>query len=672
MSRDKRKFGGRSLSSLRDNEYVGNTRETDRDWDIDGSGTPLDRIWRDWAEAGQYHAQINLERAVRVYKDYAEGSGRQERYMPDGIPHVTIPLVPSIINQKVSTICQDDVRIEFQSNRSERAGNVMTDFCAAMLDRLGFQRIVKRWVRAGLITPASFLHCYWDEDYVGPDAVAKGSIRIEVISCLNVRVANKAVKDMQQQEWIIIASREKVKRVRNAIKDQSKRDLVKPDFADFNSDLTEDGSETCTVLTRYFRVDGAVYFEKAVRGTMLCPPTPLDPELEILTAEAWEALDPEHQHSPDMEPDGKNDSVSRNRFSLYPIEILVFTEDEDSYLGIADVENMIAGQNTVNAMYSLAVQNGIDIQAKYVVKEDALENQTITNEVGEVLVDHSRGSGDGIKILAGTPQMTNQMLQLPLSLIETIKKLKAASDVTMGDVSKEYSATAISLLQTAAEKPTEDMVSCKEEAVQRFGRILLQFFKFYYEDTRYMFRLRSGERKDISKKFGIPLDEVPTRAEGRFTGTDFLDDVFDVNVTVGQGGKISQATAFAFLQSFFTTVVPQTKPSQQRALIDQVPRHVLPNKERLLDLIDEDENGIIAQLTAENEQLKAAVKSLQGGAKELGTIVNMQQRYINEYQNESGRVIADKDRQIANLLSSAEAAGGSAPQKGNDGQKPVS
>lgn len=671
---------GQKAMMARDNQYVGMPKPEPEnpDWDIDGNGTPLDRIWNDWNEAGQYLAQINLEKACTIYKDYAEGNGGQERYMPDGIPHVTLPVIPSIIRQKTSTICQNPVRIEYFSNMSDKAGRILTNFSDYQLVSIKFQRLIKSCVRYALIEGLSLAHAYWDEDSIGRDAIAKGAVRLERVSVLKVRVANKDVKDIQDQEWVIIASREKVKKVRRMCRTDDARDKVQPDNADFDHTMTENGGKLCTVLTRYFRIDGEVYFEKACKGTMLCDPTPLNPNLDILTGEeAWKLMDPQHAQSPDHEPDGRETAQDRVKWNRYPIEWLVLTEMDDSYLGVSDVEDMLPGQNAINAMYSLAVQNGIDIQTKYIAKEDALGNQTITNEIGEVLIDHHRGNGDGIKVLTGVPQMTNEMLQLPLSLIETVRKLKSTSDVTMGDVSKEYSATAISLLQTAAEKPTEDMTAQKEEFAERIGRVLLQFYRFYYEDTRYMFDISNAERKELSDRLGVPMSNVPSRVEGRFNGTDFMEDAFDIKVSAGPGGKLSQSTEYSFLIQFFQ-LAPNLTPTQKRMFVEKVPSHILNDKQKLLELIDEEESGQVAQLEATVKQQQAVIKSLQGGSKEMGTIINYLTNYIREYEKQAGSLLKSKDEQIGGLLDGRAAEGlerqanAENQNKGNNVQKTVS
>ena len=635
----------------------------------DEVGSPLSLIWKDWEEAGNYLSQINLSKAVAIYRDYAEG--RMAKYMPDGIPKVTLPVVPSILRQKTSTICQNPVRVEYFSNRSIEASQKMTRFSDYILEQLDFQRYIKSCVRFAQIDLAAYIHAYWDEDAIGLDSIAKGAMRIERVSCLKVRVANKDVKDIQRQEWVMVASREKVNRVREMCKFKDKIDQIQPDANEFDTRLTENGGELCTVLTRYFRIDGEVYFEKACRGTMLCDPTPLNPNLSAISEEFWKNLEAEHSTSPDMEPDGETTKVDRRKWNLYPIEILSFTEMEDSYLGIPDIDMMIPGQNAINLLYSLAVQNGIDIQTKYVVKEDALGNQTITNEIGETLIDHSRGPGQGINILAGTPQMTNEMLQLPLSLIETMKKLMSTADVTMGDVSKEYSATAISLLQTAAEKPTEDMTAQKEEFVARLGRIFLLFYKFYYEDARFMFERPMAERKKFSEEYKIPLDKVPERQEGIFNGEEFMEDSFDIRVSAGPGGKMSQSTTFSWLQTFMQ-LAPNLSPADKRLFVQATPSYILSEKDEILEHIEEEESGIIARLTQEVQQKDAIIKSLQGGAKQLGTTVQYLQNYISEYSKESSNLIASKDAEIQRLMEIANPEHGTAKQIGNDAQKAVS
>lgn len=446
----------------------------------------LNRMWGDWNEATSYMDSINAEQGVRIYEDYAEG--RQRQYMPSILPNIVLPVIPSVVRQKTSTITENPVRIEYFSNVSTTASEQMTRFSDYQLSLCKFPRHLKSCVRYALIEGTSFLHIFWNEDSVGREAIAEGGIKMERIPMLRVRVANKDVKDIQDQEWIMVASRESVKKAREMCVNPEDKEKVQADQNEFDPSNVENGGSLCTVLTRYFRKDGEVYFEKAVKGTMLCEPKAMNPMvmLQLMRMANSAKRDAQTSTAPDETLDRPTEADTRMKFNLYPLARLIMTESSDSYLGISDVEDMISGQNAVNVMYALALKNGIDIQTKYRVKEDALGNQTLTGLPGEMVTDHHRGSDPGISILAGTPSMTNEMIQLPLSLIETIKKLKASSDITMGDVQKEYSATAISLLQTAAEKPTEDMIDQKEQFVEEVGRICLLFYKFYYEDARYM------------------------------------------------------------------------------------------------------------------------------------------------------------------------------------------
>lgn len=633
----------------------------DRDYGSPNDKNKQTSIYEDWLKCKQWQDEKNLSGACAVYQDYVEG--RQSKYMSKQVQPVQLNVIGPIIKNKVSTICESPVDIDYFSNASTDDSQNVTRFSNYQLAAMNWEDKLRSFVYWAEVHPVTFAHIYWNEDAVGQESIAQGGIRLERLSCLNVGVANPTLKDIQDQEWIITAVRDNVRKAKEMCEKKSDREFIKPDDNEMDGSVIEqDDNALVTVFTRYFRKDGEVYFEKSTSNVVLCEPKPMNPNISY--EKSNEKEDAETSKSPDSTLDKPTQKDIHMKFNLYPIEPLVLDESFDSYLGISDVDGMISPQNVVNLMFSLTIQNGIDIQAKYLVKDGALQNEEITNTIGETLHDHYRGQGDGIKVINGGATMTNQMLQVPLSLIETMKKLNASSDVTMGDVSKEYSATAISLLQTAAEKPTEGRRRQVELFSQRLGRIFLLYYKFYYENARYMFKADDHERKQIAESINIgvnpdgsnqtlPVDQVPSTLEGRFDGRRYQDEIFDIQVTAGQGGKLSQSTEFQYIVQFMQTT-QNMSPQQKRLFIKATPEYILHSKQELLDLVDEEENGQVSQLEGKLQEAAQVIETYKAGSKQLATYLNYLKNYIKEYQKESGSYMSNQDQTINQMLNESE------------------
>lgn len=638
----------KDLDSFRDGAYIPTAKEDGDLTSYEEGEDALTTIWKDWELTRDYLNSRNVPNCIRMYEDYYQD--KQWKYMPKSLPNICFNVIAAIIKQKQSTICESPIQLDYFTNSSSQDSQEITRFIAFLLKTMGFEKALRSAVKWSLVRMNDYLHFYWNEDAIGQDANAKGACKVERIHVLNIGMCNPTVKNIQDQEWVIIATREKVERAKRMCQFKDEKDKIVHDDNEINDEVTEqDDNSLCTVLTRYFRINGEVYFEKATKFALLTKPTPLNPNLTIQEIRRKrQKRDPETSKNPDEHLEDMVYEEQTNKFFLYPIVDVCLNESSDSYLGISDIEGMVAPQNAVNVMYSLAVQNGIVLQPKYLKKPDALRGEVITNEIGQVLTDHHKGGGDGVKILTGVAQYSDEMLNTPLAMIETLKKVKSSADVTMGDVSKEYSATAISLLQTAAEKPTEDMERQKELAAEEAGKILLLFAKFYYRNARYAYDITEQEQMAMADSYQLPREAIPMRQEGRFFGNKFINNVCDIQVSAGAGGKLSQATQFQFLIQFFQLSGNMT-PDQKRAFIKATPNYIFSDKDQLLALVDAEEQGVIAQMQQEIAKLEQAINTYDIGTKEMATIIDYLKKYINYFQKSAGEQIDLRDKKIAAL-----------------------
>ena len=203
---------------------------------------------------------------------------------------------------------------------------------------------------AGLKKGTYVFHYYWDKNARGMRGVVQGGMRVENIDVLNFFVANPNETDEQKQKWLLIASREEVEAVKTSADKDVDKDLIKSDTSESKYQETEqEGTDYVTVLTRYFRVDGEVHWEKGTKSVMLTKATPLTPDLKGAAHEIKKALgeDPAIDALPDS-PEEEIQNTQVNKFELYPVVVGQWEQRDKSIYGIGEVEGLIDNQDSIN------------------------------------------------------------------------------------------------------------------------------------------------------------------------------------------------------------------------------------------------------------------------------------------------------------------------------------
>jgi hypothetical protein len=175
---------------------------------------------------------------------------------------------------------------------------------------------------------------------------------------------------------------------------------------------------------------------------------------------------------------------------------------------------------------------------KVLVKPNALQGQTLTNQPGQVVVDYTPGNQWGIQNLQATP-FTAQALQFAPALIDLIRTVSNATEVITGEmVSKDLSGYAIAQLQAQAQKPIEMQRKRFWQHKEREGKILEMFFKLYYDNKPFTYK-NSLEEK-IAMRQANPMQNVPETTADIFNGEEFQDINFNIIVEAGAGTQYSE------------------------------------------------------------------------------------------------------------------------------------
>lgn len=585
------------------------------------------KVWEDYRKGVEYQQLIGLSKNLPIFVDFYEGKqwpAPTER--TKGLPRPVVNIIKMICRNKKSAILSAPVRLIYKTaaNLGREVNTERFNRFAAYIQReLGQEELDKRAIHDAVRKGPYFYHYYWDAEARGKDGIREGALRGEIIDPLSIFFADPTECDEQKQEWIIIASRENVKSVRIKADKGIDKSLIGPDENEEKYHTKEqEGDKLCTVLTRYFRKDGEVWFEKSVKATVVNAPRPLSPDIEAAKLEL--KLDTDGSVDPDAPNNDLPDSTGgeelmpkKAKAVLYPIVVGSYEPREKCIYGLGEVEGLIPNQKLINftlGMMALAVQE--QAWGKYVVHPNALKDQRITNEPGQVLTDHS-GTGNGIK------RMTEQAIHsIPLELVDTISNLTrvvtGSSEVMTGEtLGASMSGAAIAQLQAQAQQPNEELRDGFHIVKEKIGKVLAQFFKLYYAEKSFVYE---DIIDDESGEKGIFSDV--------FSSSEFVDVDFEVTVEATAGTRSSTAGDINILENLFSSGQISLK-----TFINAYPEDAISNRSEILKGIDADERdkikayeAQIAQLQGTLEQYAAALKEAQATADKVLPVINENKR----------------------------------------------
>lgn len=564
-------------------------------------------IYKDYRSGRSYQQSIGLVDTISENVRFYEGKQWADRTeKTKTIPRPVTNYVRFIVRNKKAGILSSNVKLAYTCPRNPEYADKLTKFNATMESEMDMARLREEIVESGVVKGSGFLHYYWDADAVGETGEYKGGVRAESIDPLNIYFANPTETDEQKQKWIIIVSRVDVDAVR-AMTDGKNKEDIQPDECDNNDydEKEQDDSKLVTVYTRYFRVDGEVYYERATKNVMLHAPRALTPELT--EAVDSDAADEAESNSPDEVCEA---SEFKYKARLYPVLAYRYEKREKCIYGLSEVEGIIPNQKIINlmaSMHALAAQNVA--WGKYIVSEGALRGQQITNVPGQVIVDYSPGNvaGNGIKQMSGQP-INDTALRIANELAQNTRIVTGASETVTGEaIGANQSGEAIAQLQAQALKPIDDLKETFWRTCVRGGKIVEQFYKLYYEDKPYSWQEKDEWKSDV------------------FSGKEIQGYEFTVNVEAGAGSKWSEAINANILERLLGAGLIDFS-----TYVELYPDAAMPFKATLKQRLAQKEQSESVMLKAQAEQQAAELKKKEQQINELAEYIKVQQQTVKQ------------------------------------------
>lgn len=583
-------------------------------------------LWEDYQNGLTYQQNSGLAKNLPIFVNFYEGKQwAAPTKNTKNLPRPVVNIVKMICRSKKSAILSTPVKIIYKAENESADVEKFNNFAAYIQKEIGQEALDKKAIDDGVKKGSYFYHYYWDSEAKGKDGSQPGGVRCEIIDPLSIFFSNPTELDEQKQKWIMIASREDINSVRAKCDKSVDPDTIVADESDSKyGTIEQEGNELCTVLTRYFRKDGEVYWEKATRTAIINKPTPLAPDIQAISKEYGFEEDAPNNSLPDNHETQPLTTDSTKAY-LYPIVVGNYEIREKSIYGLGEVEGIIPNQKSINFNLAMSLLNAQEVAwGKYIVDPNALKGQVINNEPGQVLIDYSQ-TGNGIR------KMTEQVIQSqPLQLVDTLTQLTrvvtGSSEVMTGEtLGASMSGAAIAQLQSQAQQPIEELKDTFWLVKEKQGKILAQFFKLYYKEKEFTYESTEPKidkfGKPILDNFGQPQEEEVELTD-IFNSADYQGVDFDVVVEATSGTKSSAAGDINALDVLLAKGLISMK-----TYLKAYPKDALSNRSEILKGIEEDEKSQITQLQQElkqaQEQLAQSTQLIQQQKETVDKVVSV-------------------------------------------------
>ena len=216
-------------------------------------------VYQKFQASDRYKEQKGIITDAKRSVDFYEG--RQWRDFKNKLPfeNPTINVVGNMVDSKAASILNKTWTINYVVNDDTAQTDKINKFTEWQMKQLKQDELNARLTYDGLNKGTFILYLYWDEDAVGQMGVMDGSVKATTIDIQDIAVANPTNTDVQKQEYIIIHSRESIRKVKEIcdtlISDKEKDELIIPyEYeSNYTNDVEQNNEVMTDVYTKFFK-----------------------------------------------------------------------------------------------------------------------------------------------------------------------------------------------------------------------------------------------------------------------------------------------------------------------------------------------------------------------------------------------------------------------------------
>ena len=543
-------------------------------------------IYEQFEHANSFKTQINLHKDIK--RSVLFENGKQWNMDEDiaEFPKITLNIIKQIGKAKKSNIMQNEYGYLISSNNFKSVRKIQ-DFLKHLADSVDLRTKDLKSLTDDFIKGTAIGYFYWDAEKRGFMKKSGGQLRYENIDIRHFAVANPYIQSIQDQEWIIVVSREKI----NSLKEKygKDKDIVSDgNLYTFDTEVEPTArtvdEELVNVYTKFYRnKEGQVFFIITTQFEILKNETPLNPY--------YKGSKKEMPNTTRLQDDKKDtDTRSEHVFDRYPFVRLCLNERDNNFYGLPVTLEYIESQKSINNHYSVydkALQD--NVLGGFVFRKGVLDETEITTENGQMigldmLPNENINNVFGRIPVANVPQDSYNYSQ---SLIGLTRQVAGASNIQLGmsDYAGQSGKQTQMLLQRAQENSSDTAMTFNEFKRDQ-AYIMFSFAKFFYDNEDFAV-IEHGFKEDNVRDYTGPK---------KFDGTEYLEDDVRIDIKVGASPSFSEFTNIELMG-----LMVQSGQAPFEAYISLLPEGYVSNKQELLKL---SQNNSLKQIEAMNKQME--------------------------------------------------------------------
>ncbi|MBQ9081937.1 MAG: hypothetical protein IJY28_00370, partial [Clostridia bacterium] len=241
-------------------------------------------LWQQYENGLEYQRSMGFRTNFPMYIRFKEGEQwAAPTARTRNLPRPVFNIVEMFIRHKRAAVLNQSVALSYaaEEDGSGDAGMAvqgardLTDYAQQLWEHLDQDGLNREMMDDAATLGSGILHYYYDTEVIGDGRMPfVGEIRGENIDPLNIFFGDPQQREVQKQPYIIIASRRRVREVQEMARHAGLpervcraigRDEAAMDEAYDAARIEVRDEDKCTVLTRYYRINGQVYFDRATR-----------------------------------------------------------------------------------------------------------------------------------------------------------------------------------------------------------------------------------------------------------------------------------------------------------------------------------------------------------------------------------------------------------------------
>lgn len=480
----------------------------------------------------QYKSKTNFINYINEQQDFYNGN-QYPKVNLNNMIRVTLNICSMCVKIKASKITGTPIYITFTADDNKTDTTALRQFDEYNYNKMKMDAHNYQSALNGYVNGTEIVYMPWDDDDTSYKGIYKGGIALEHIDPRNFAVANPYINDVQKQKWVMFWEDYDVNALVDMVEGENKKEieekkqlLLRGGDMTYGEDSYKDqeliNHKLVTMFTRFFRVDGEVYFMCSTENVNLFKyPHPISrkvakEKIKKVVDEYIKNQKEENEDEPNtnqvadynidyedllMNATGggvfteKEYKEGKEKFNLYPFAVWTPSSQNRSFYGRSDIKNLIPTQRAINFVLSMVAKCAENnAYNKIFAKEGALGNQVITNEPSQIITDFSSfTNGWGIKMAESQP-LPNGLLDFAQQLLSMTRVVYGFDQVLNGDISnQDLSGYAVQQMIKQSNTSIEQEQMLFWRFNEDMAAIRLLYYKHYVDMAKYTVELTDAE-----------------------------------------------------------------------------------------------------------------------------------------------------------------------------------